>query len=176
MNSQEIPNRLVHMIAKYGINPQSCFFASRQEAMDYYNTFADFWRYEIGVNVIPAETKLKVTYIPWTQWQDKPIPEGQHNQWRSENAFEDGMAVVVGRVWHRQNLSGYYLVGLDADNRKAVEEICTHNGITVSLKEFADKTLVEQHKDNQNKAHFYFYATRPIKGKGSDQNTLGDKI
>ena len=176
MNSQDIANKLANMIAKFGTNPQSSSFASRQDGMDYYNIWADFWRYEIGVNVIPADTKRKVTYIKWTQWQDKPIPEGQHSQWKSENAFENGMAVVLGRTWHRQNLSGYYLVGLDADNRKAIKEICTRNGITISLKEFVDKTLVEQHKDNQNKAHFYFYTTRPIKGKGSDQNTLGDKI
>jgi hypothetical protein len=142
------------------------------------NSYADYWRYEVGANVIPADTRLKRPYIKWGQWQDKPIPEQLHNQWKSEWTFSKGMAVILGRVWHRQvgDLANYYLVGVDADNKKAIEEICTHNDKTITLQEFAATTLVEQHKDNPDKAHFYFYTTRPIRGKSSGSALLGDKI
>jgi P4 family phage/plasmid primase-like protien len=147
-----------------------------QEGYTDYNRFADFWRYNIGVNVIPADTKLKRTYVPWGQWQDKPISEEIHNQWKSDNSFTNGIAVVLGKVWFVPELEGYYLVGVDADNRKAIDEICSHNGKTMTLQELAKKTLIEQHKDNPDKAHFYFYGTRPIKGKSSDKAVLGEKI
>ena len=59
MNSQDVTNKLLNMIAKYGHNPQSSSFASYEDAIEYYNAFADWWRYGLGVNVIPANTKLK---------------------------------------------------------------------------------------------------------------------
>jgi hypothetical protein len=31
------------------------------------NEYADFWRYQIGVNVLPADTKNKVTSIKWSE-------------------------------------------------------------------------------------------------------------
>jgi len=147
-----------------------------QEGYTDYNRFADFWRYDIGVNVIPADTRHKITYIEWSQWQDNPIHDELHNQWKEQNAFKNGMAVILGRVWHRPDLANYYLVGIDADNKKAIEEICNFNNKPKSIHETAAVTIVEQHNDNPNKAHFYFYTTRPIKGKSSDQNRLSDKI
>jgi hypothetical protein len=42
------------------------------------NDSADFWYYQIGVNVIPADTENKEIYLNWSPWQDKPIPvEGE---------------------------------------------------------------------------------------------------
>ena len=98
---------------------------------------ADFWRYDIGVNVTPADTRHKITYIEWSQWQDNPIHDELHNQWKEQNAFENGMAVILGRVWHRPDLANYYLVGIDADNKKAIEEICNFNNKPKSIHETA---------------------------------------
>ena len=75
------------MITEYRTNPQSCSFASRQDAIEYHNTYADYWRYDIGVNVIPAQTKLKKTSIKWLQYQNAPIPESQHTVWKNSGAF-----------------------------------------------------------------------------------------
>ena len=66
------------------------------------NDWADFWRYNIGVNVIPADTKNKVTHIKWSEWQDNPISEEQHNQWKLQNDFSNGMAIIPGKVWHNE--------------------------------------------------------------------------
>jgi hypothetical protein len=138
------------------------------------NRHADFWRYEIGVNVLPAVNKRAI--VEWKKYQDSPIPKEQHNKWKEHGRFTNGLAVMLGAVWHRSDLSGYYLVWIDADNKKAIEEICTRNGQTSTLEEFASMTLIEQHRNNKNKAHIYFYAPRPFTGKSSDKNMLGDKI
>ena len=37
------------------------------------NDWADFWYSEIGVNVIPANTKDKKTFENWIKWQDQSI-------------------------------------------------------------------------------------------------------
>jgi hypothetical protein len=144
------------------------------------NQWADHWRYNIGINVIPASTKNKIIYEKWEKWQSSPIPEELHNQWKRENKFSNGMAVILGKMWHNRQKTGLYLNGIDADNLKAIEEICTYNnGKTVSIKELAKWTLVEQHADNTNKAHIYIYSKhKPFAKKSSDisKPKLGELI
>ena len=117
------------------------------------NGWADFWRYCIGVNVIPADTWNKRTFVEWKQWQEQPIPEALHKEWKEKNAFKDGIAIIVGRVWHRADRLGYYLAAIDADNLKAMGELCMREGKRLTLAELAQKTLVEQHPSNPDKAH-----------------------
>ena len=38
------------------------------------NITQDFWFYQIGVNVIPADTINKIPIEEWSEYQDKPIP------------------------------------------------------------------------------------------------------
>jgi hypothetical protein len=114
---------------------------SESPPLDDYNGWADFWRNHIGVNVIPADTKNKVTYHRWSEWQDKAIPEELHNRWKDENAFSKGIAIIPGKVWHREDKKSLYLKGIDADNLKAIEEICTRNGRSISLNELAQFSL-----------------------------------
>jgi hypothetical protein len=127
-------------------------------SLDDYNKWADYWRNQVGVNIIPADTKNKTTWTQWREWQDKPIPEEIHSNWKSDNAFSSGMAVIPGKVWHRQDKKDYYLIALDADKIEAITEICTRNGSTISLEEMARLTLVEQHADCFDRAHFYYYS------------------
>ena len=134
------------------------------------NEAADFWRYQIGVNVIPADTRSKTTYEKWREWQDKPIPMELHNQWKLEGNFLNGIAVILGKVWHNKQKFGLYLNGIDADNSNAIEEICTYKGKTFSIEELAKWTLVEQHLDDSTKAHIYVYSNRPF-AKKSTENT-----
>ena len=42
------------------------------------NQSADYWFNEIGVNVIPANTREKNTFVGWSECQDKPIPRQVH--------------------------------------------------------------------------------------------------
>lgn len=128
------------------------------------NEWADFWRYEIGVNVIPANTKYKKPAVDsWTQWQTNPIPIETHNRWKETNAFESGMAVIVGKVWHNELKNGLYLCAIDCDNGLAVQEL-TPKGII----HHASKTLIEWHPDDSTKCHIYFYTHKPVPKKSSD--------
>lgn len=117
--------RLLALIRTYGTNPSSLAFPSCQEEIEYYNIWADFWRYVIGVNIIPAKTKLKKTFTDWKKYQDSSIPEKQHNDWKNEGEFKDGMAVMAGKVWHRPDKIGQYFIIIDADTQIAIEEIST---------------------------------------------------
>ena len=132
------------------------------------NEWADFWRYQIGVNVIPANTREKRTWIPWSQYQDNPILETQHEQWKQNNAFKDGMAIIPGKVWHNTAKKGLYFIFIDLDNQKAIDEFCTRNGVTTPLTELAKVMIIEQHRDDPTKAHAYCYSIHPFTKKSSD--------
>jgi hypothetical protein len=60
--------------------------------------WANFWRYQIGVNVIPANSKNKQVHTRWAEWQDKPVPEELHKQWKQQHAFSQGIAIIPGKV------------------------------------------------------------------------------
>lgn len=93
------------------------------------NDWADFWRYTIGVNVIPVNTKERNGYVKWSEWQDKAITEIQHEEWKKKNAFEIGMAIMPGRVWHRADINDLYLIFIDLDSQKAIDEFCKVQGL-----------------------------------------------
>jgi hypothetical protein len=139
------------------------------------NESADFWRYDIGVNVIPADTVNKKPLVSWYEWQDKPIPEQMHNQWKEQGVFLQGIAIIPGRVWHREDKKDQYFTFLDADKQKAIDELCSRNGKATTLQEMSQKFIVEQHKDNLQKAHIYFYSPMPFPKKSSD-SVLGLEV
>ena len=127
------------------------------------NDWADFWRYDIGVNVIPADTRRKVTYESWAEWQDKPIPDVLYSEWKSSGAFDKGMAIILGKVWHNPLKKDLYLIGIDLDNGKAIQEVAIKG-----LEDLAQRVIVEQHKDDVTKAHVLFYSHKPFPKKSSD--------
>lgn len=133
-----------------------------------FNDSADFWFYDIGVNLIPADTQEKTTYEKWSQWQDRSIPDNIFEQWKKENKFQKGLAVILGKVWRGVN-KDKYLIGIDCDNKKAIEEICTRKDKVITLSDLARWTIVEQHKDQPDKAHIYILSTKPFKKKSSDK-------
>lgn len=140
------------------------------------NEWADFWRNKIGLNVLPADSKNKRTYEKWSQWQDKPINEEQHDEWKRNYTFSNGMAIISGKVWHKKDFQDYYFCFIDLDNSKAIEEVCKNVFGVQGIKELAQKTIVEQHPDNKSKAHVYFYTKHVLKKKSSDVTKLKDKI
>src|SRR5215210_4644433 len=101
-----------------------------------FNKAADFWYYGLGLNVIPSDTKRKQTYERWRQWQDKPISEEQFEEWKKQNAFVNGMAVMAGKSW-RGPYEGKYFTFVDCDNARAIQEFCTKDGKSKTLEETA---------------------------------------
>jgi hypothetical protein len=139
------------------------------------NQWADFWRYECGLNVFPADTRNKRTYEEWGKWQNEPISEEQHEDWKNTNAFSNGMALMAGRVWHRTDLEKRHLCFIDLDNQKAIDEVCAIFGAK-DIYHLSQMTIVEQHLDNLSKAHVYFYTKHSLYKKSSDVTKLKDKI
>jgi hypothetical protein len=146
------------------------------EGLKTVNDWADFWRYQIGVNVIPANTQEKKPSALWKQSQNNPISEGQHQQWKAEDTFRDGIAIIVGRVWHRTDRNNFYLTFIDFDKQRGIDEVLTReDGLTLTLQQAAEKWIIEQHKGNMHKAHAYFYSPIPFPNKGPD-DILGIEI
>jgi hypothetical protein len=139
------------------------------------NDWAKFWRYDIGVNVIPANTREKKPTTLWKEFQDSPVSGKQFQQWIDEGAFEGGIAILPGKVWHRPNLCGYYLIFTDFDKQMGIEEVLTRDGRTKTLQEAAQLTIIEQHSDSPDKAHAYFYSSMPFPNKSPD-TILGIEI
>jgi hypothetical protein len=144
-----------------------------------FNKWADFWYYEKGVNVIPADTMHKKTYVQWKRYQTTEVSEEQLAAWKAENAFKDGLAIIPGKVWrgaHRDE----HLIFIDLDNAKAISEFCAcfkdSSGNPSTLKkQIAERFIVEQHEDDPTKAHVFFYSEIMFPKKSSDIKAVGEK-
>ena len=130
----------------------------------------DFWFYTVGVNVCPADTRNKRTSENWKPMQNTPMSNEEYEELKKNGAFIRGAAVITGKVW-RGDYVGCYLNGIDLDNQKAIEEICSasiFNGKAITLQELAQSTLLEQHPDDTTKLHFYVFSKHPFRNKTSD--------
>jgi len=130
------------------------------------NEWADFWYYDIGVTPLPVFSKNKndhtkpLAKVKWTKYQKSELDEKTFVQWKSQNLFKDGIAILGGFVYRGKN-KGKYLIMVDCDNQKGIDELSPKGG----LKIMCQRTLVEQHKDRVDKAHIYFYSDKPIHKK-----------
>jgi hypothetical protein len=113
------------------------------------NDWSDFWFYKIGCNVIAAKTKDKNTFESWSNWKDQPIPGEVHESRKKSGHYNDGIAIITGPLW-RGPYQGKYLIAIDLDNKKAIDEFCG-----LELEYLKQHTLVEQ-TSNTNKMHIYF--------------------
>lgn len=59
-------------------------------------------------------------------------------------------------------------MGIDLDNKKGLDEFIVQCFPDVkTLEELSQKTMVEQHYDNKDKAHVYFIVEKPLTNRGS---------
>ena len=77
----------------------------------------------IGINVISANTVNKTPTEEWSEYQDKPIPSELFEQNKKNGVYKNGIAIIPGKVWRGAN-KGKYLVFIDLDNQKAIDEVC----------------------------------------------------
>jgi replicative DNA helicase Mcm len=150
----------------------------------YMNRVVNYWYYDIGANVIPAITQAKTIQqgISWSKWQKESIPVTEFEKWKDDGFFDQGIGVICGKV-HRGPFAGKFLSAIDADNKLAIEELCSSttnpNGAddnnkinnNYTIDKLAQVTIVEQHLDNPDKAHIYFISERRnLITKSSDNN------
>jgi P4 family phage/plasmid primase-like protien len=119
------------------------------------NDYANYWRYEIGVNVIPAFNKTKKPKVSWKEWQTKLIPQELHDEWIRQEKFNDGLAIVCGETFHISD--DYWINAIDCDSKQGIDDFIKNN----TLEEIAKDTLVEQH-NNKEKCHILFYTKEPL--------------
>ena len=140
--------------------------------------WADYWYHKIGVNVIPIISRNKgqpekgFGKVKYTQYVsnnrkynflNEEIPEEIYNEWKSDNLYNEGIAIIGGKVWRGKH-KGRYLIMIDLDNRKAIDEMFPRG-----LEDAKNLTLIEQHLDEPNKAHVYYYSTESATKKSSTQ-------
>ena len=83
--------------------------------------------------------------------------------------------ILCGHVCYRKDRENLYLVGVDIDKQKGIDEFCTRNGKMMSLQDFASQTLVEQHEDAPDRAHIFFYSPFKFPRKSPD-DVLGIEV
>ena len=137
------------------------------EEENIFNNTADFWINDVGANPLPVDTRKKKISVSWKEDQDKSIPIELHEYRKRNGDYNNGLAVMTGKI-HKGKNEGKYLIGIDCDNLKALEEILTRDGKKITLQELANWTRVEQHKDDLNKAHIFILSTKSFKNKGRD--------
>ena len=131
--------------------------------------YADFWYYGVGVNPIyvnsiyknheDEELRKKFCTLSWTKYQTEELDEETFKQWKDQDKFETGIAIIGGYVW-RGKFKGMYLFMGDTDNQLGFDKLHPKG-----IQFVKDHTLMEQHTDMPHKAHTYFYLDRPIKKK-----------
>jgi hypothetical protein len=126
--------------------------------------WSDFWFYEIGVNVIPADSKNKKPTVRLEEFQEKPITMEEHEDFKRKGDFANGIAIIVGKIL-RGKYKGKYLACIDIDNKKGIEEFLSHFGQVDTIEKLAEKTMVEGHSDNPKKVHIYFIVEKPLTKK-----------
>jgi hypothetical protein len=140
------------------------------------NEGIDLWNKKIGVNTIPTDTIGRQPLVSYERYLSELIPEEIQEQWKREGKYDKGISIIPGRIWQGP-CEGQYLIAIDCDNKKAIDEICNALGFKDIL-ELSNWTVVEQHEDSPNKAHIYIRSTKPFKKKSSDKvnRDLANKI
>jgi hypothetical protein len=132
-----------------------------------FEQWADHWYYKIGVNVIPVRTKRKIPSVEWKKWQNDRIRQETFEKWKKDGIFQKGMAIIPGRVWYITEEPSLYFVVIDLDSKLAKEEFCKLMNV-YSIEDMSDRFIVEQHKDNLERAHVGFYSEIPFNDKPAD--------
>lgn len=131
--------------------------------------------YIIGGNVLDCPYKRKGRYKPWKKYQTSSISKKEYEISKKEHA-ESNWAVITGKT-RRGAYQGKYLVVIDLDNNKAIEEFLSHFFNKKRIEEIYNLTIVVQHEDTKNqKAHIYFITERSIAKKCGIGTTRSDKI
>jgi hypothetical protein len=128
-----------------------------------------FWYHKRKVNVIPYNTKNRIPLIKsYKQYQNTRIPIEVFNQWIEKGLFDYGMAIFPGKIYSDNPDQVLYLVALDFDKKEGFEEFCKFKDMNMTRELWAERTILEGHSDNLDKAHMYFLSPIPFPNKGPD--------
>ena len=87
------------------------------------NQSAYHWIIDVGATVIPANTREKTVIVNWKPYQKVLPSKEQYERWKTDGAFNDGMAVISGKIHHSNpHKNNLYLICVDLDNQLAIDE------------------------------------------------------
>ncbi len=121
------------------------------------NDYADFYRSEVGANVFPKNADYR-------KYCDCEVSQELHDEWKSTNAFDDGIFVMCGRLRNNIRKLGGHLLCIILKNKKAIDEF-----FAKSIDEISKDTLVE--RDSEGNVYVYFTSRIPV---ASQQGVKGD--
>jgi hypothetical protein len=119
--------------------------------------------YQLGCNPLPADSKVKTPCGKWGVWQEKSIPEQLFEHQIRNGNFNNGYAIMTGELKRGPN-KGKYLVCIDIDNRKGLEEFFSYLPLGCNnIDDLSRLTLVVQRQiAKQERAHIYLICSIPI--------------
>ena len=120
------------------------------------NDWADFWR-SVGFNVIPMNGKIPVE--GYKQFFGKAIPIELHNYWKKLDLFNNGIAIINGRLWNHEYRKHLFGHTIDCDSEAGTKLVCNVNGVQHTPEEMTKKGLAaEYHKGTPSKYHFIVFS------------------
>jgi len=126
------------------------------------NEWARFW-YATGGIPIPSDGINKKPIIEsWKYLQNGVLSKEQFEKWLSEDAYKNGIQVIVGKILNNFAKKGFYLNCIDLDNEAAIKAFLNLFGPGATLEKLATRFIIEQHAD-KTKAHVFVYSNRPFK-------------
>lgn len=129
----------------------------------------DYWYYDKKVNVIPINAKTKKPNgVNWFSFKTNRIPKELFEKWKRDGLFDNGFAIILGRTYSDEE--ALYLIGIDCDSQQAIKEFSTIDGELKPLEKLVMKFMVENHQDDSNSLHIYFFSPIPFPTKGADTN------
>ncbi len=112
------------------------------------NDYADFYRSEVGANVFPKNADYR-------KYCDCEVSQELHDEWKSTNAFDDGIFVMCGRLRNNIRKLGGHLSCIILKNKKAIDEF-----FVKPIDEVSKDTLVE--KNDKGEIYVFFTSRIPI--------------
>ncbi|MDF0682200.1 MAG: bifunctional DNA primase/polymerase [Candidatus Nitrosocosmicus sp.] len=121
----------------------------------------DYFFHNLGINIKPCYYKDKVPIGNWKDLQTNALSCEEYEKLKL-NHPNSNWALVTGKIWRGPH-KDKYLVIIDLDNKKAIDEFLSHFSDDTTFNTIAQKTIVVQHSDTiSERAHIYFVTETPI--------------
>ena len=126
--------------------------------------YINFWFREIGVNVIPFDTKNRRPILSkeeHSKYFEYLMTLTEFNNFKENGYYGNGFVIKLGPV-ERGKYRGKYLNALDLDSQLTIEEVCAGS----TLSELSREMIIEQKPGNNDKCHILWFSNKRVKSLG----------
>jgi hypothetical protein len=115
----------------------------------------------LGGNIISCQYKTKKPSGNWKHLQTIAQSLEEYEKLKQDNPLSN-WGIITGKIW-RGPYEGKYLVVIDLDNKKAIDEFVSYFSENVTIETLSQKTIIVYHEDAIGKrAHIYLITEKPI--------------